>query len=210
VNWLRRAGRQAQPSEPEPERPVSEAVEAAAPGVAALLEGVSEDGSHAVLDLGAASAASLSLYGRFARRIRFADVTGQALSPLGRGSVSGLLEALPPQPEHPYDLVFAWDALDRLLPELHAPLVARLAEVTAPRARLHVVVRGSQQRTVRPLRFKLLDVDRMSYEPVGVAHPALPRHLPAQLAHLLEPFRVARGFTLKGDLREYVALRKAE
>lgn len=206
MGWLRRVGRPGPPPEPESGEDVSEAIEAAAPGVAALLEGVPEDGSHAVLDLGAAAASSLGLYSRFARRIRFADLSGVAAAARGRGPVD-LLRAVPAQPERPYDLVFAWDILDRLVPEYHAPLVARLVEVTAPRARLHVVVRGSDDNVTRPLRFRLLDTDRMSYEPTGPARQVLPRHLPAQLAHLLEPFRVVRGFTLKGDLREYVAVR---
>jgi hypothetical protein len=208
VNWLRRVGRHPPPSEREPDDGVSEAVETAAPGVAALLRGMSEGASHAVLDLGTAAASSLSVYGRFARQIRFADVPGHAASLRGRGTVARVLETVPVQPERPYDLVFAWDVLDRIFPAYHAPLVARLVEVTAPDARLHVVVRASEQPTIRPLRFMLLDIDRMRYEPTGPAQPGLPRLLPAQLAHLIEPFRVVHGYTLKGDLREYVAARK--
>lgn len=208
MDWLRRAGREPPSPEREPDEEASEAVESAAPGVAALLEGVSEDRSHAVLDLAAATASSLNVYSRFARRIRFADLPGVAASPRG-GSVTGLLEAIPAQPDHPYDLVFGWDVLDRLFTEYHAPLVARLAEVTTARARLHVVVHGSEDDAVRPLRFRLLDRDRMSYEPTGPAQLARPRLLPAHVGQLLEPFHVMRGFTLKGNLREYVAVRKS-
>ena len=209
MEWLRRSGRGAPPPEPEPEKEVSEAVEAAAPGVAALFDDVSEDGSHSVLDLGAANPSSLAVYSRYARRIRFADLTGYATSLRGRGSVPGLLEAVPPQPDRPYDLIFAWDVLDRLFDEYHAPLVNRLARVTAPHARLHVVVRASEEEATRPLRFRLREIDRMLYEPAGSPQPARPRLLPAPLAQLLTPFQVAHGFTLKGGLREYVAIRTA-
>jgi hypothetical protein len=208
VSWLRRAGGESPPAGPEPRQRASEAVETAAPGVAALLDGIPEDGTRSVLDLGAAAPASLDVYSRFGRRIRFADVVAHAAAHTGLGSVSQLLSAVPLQPERPYDLVFAWDVLDRLLPEYHAPLIARLVEVTAPDARLHAVVRASGEGAIRPLRFTLLDTDRMRYEPVGPLRPAQPRLLPAQLAHLLEPFHVVRGFTLKGELREYVALRQ--
>lgn len=207
MDWLRRVGRDPSSPEREPAEEVSEAVEAAAPGLAALFEGVSEDGSHAVLDLGSATDSSLSVYSRLARQIRFADLPGVAASPRG-GSVKGLLEAIPSQPEHPYDLVFAWDVFDRIFSEYHGPLVARLAEVTTTRARLHVVVHGSEDETLRPLQFRLLDTDRMRYEPTGPTQLARPRLLPAQVGKLLEPFHVVRGFTLKGDLREYVAVRK--
>lgn len=207
MDWLRRADRPTPQAEPEPEEEASEAVETAAPGVASLLDGVREDGSHAVLDLRAAAPSSLRVYSRFARRIRFADVPGYATSLRGRGSVDGLLEAVPPQPDRPYDLVLMWDVLDRLFAEYHAPLVARLAEVTAPDARLHVVVRAAEEDATRPLRFMLLDTDRMRYEPTGPAQPARPRLLPAQVTQLLTPFQVIHGFTLKGGLREYVAVR---
>lgn len=210
MDWLRRVGRDPPPQEreSEPQEEDVEAVEAAAPGVAALLEGVREDGSHAVLDLGAATASSLRVYSRFARRIRFADLPGVATSPRGRGSVTGLLEAIPSQDERPYDLVFAWDVLDRLFTEYHAPLVARLAEVTAANARLHVVVHASDGDTIRPLQFKLLDTDRMRYEPTGPEQLGRPRLLPAQVGQLLAPFNMVRGFTLKGGLREYLAVRR--
>jgi hypothetical protein len=210
VDWLSRVRGRPPPSGPEPDENVPEAIETMAPGVTALFDGMVADGTHAILDLGAASAASLSVYGRFARQIRFADLPGRATLPRGPGLIAALLDAVPPQPARPYDIVFAWDVLDRLYPECHAPLVARLAEVAAPDARLHILARGSERVVVRPLRFMLIDTDRMRYEPSGPAGPVMSQLLPAQLAHLLEPFRVVRGFTLKGDLREYVALREGE
>lgn len=207
MDWLRRVGREPPSPEREPDEEVSEAVESAAPGVAAFFEGVREDRSHSVLDLGSAGASSLRVYSRFARQVRFVDLPGVASSPRG-GSVTGLLEAIPSQPDHPYDLVFGWDVFDRLFAEYHVPLVARLAELTTVNARLHVVVHGSEEDTLRPLRFGLLDTGRMHYEPTGPAQLARARLLPAQVGQLLEPFHVLRGFTLKGDLREYVAVRR--
>jgi hypothetical protein len=172
-----------------------------------MLEGVSPDGSHSILDLGPGTASSLDVYGRFARRVRFVDIPGYLTSLRGRGSISGMLQGVPPQPGRPYDLVFGWDVLDQLYPEYHAPLVTRLAEITAPDARLHVVVRASEAEAFRPLRFMLAHDGRMCYEPSGPAQPARQRLLPAHISQLLMPFQVAHGFTLKGRLREYVAVR---
>lgn len=205
MDWLRGTGRP--PASVTPSRnEVSEAVEGAAPGVAGLLDGVSEDRSHAVLDLGAATDVSLRVYARFARWIRFADLFGEGGWPRTEGTVADLLGSIPAQPQHAYDLVFAWDALDRLFPEDRPRLVSRLAELTAPGARLHLMVR-SEDGAARPLRFTLLDVNRIRYEP-GLAGPLpRPRLLPAELTRLLQPFRVAHAFTLKSGLREYVAVR---
>lgn len=211
MSWLRRPGSRA----PEPETP-DDAPDpgpppaptgVAAPGVAAVLEGVTElaaGGEHAVLDLGPGMPSSLEVYGRFARVVRFADVSGFMRSGEGKGSPTGMLGAVPPDPARPYDLVFGWDVLDRLYPEYRAPLVERLAAVTAPGARLHVVVRASDTASP-PLRFQLLATDRMHYEPTGPPEPARDALLPAEVNALLEPFRVVHGFTLKGGLREYVA-----
>lgn len=204
MDWLRRAQRTALPSAGGTDETAHGTVERATPGVAALLEGVQEDRSHAVLDLGAAADSSLRVYARFARRIRFADLLADGTL---RQAWAAVLDALPPQPEHAYDLVFAWDILNRLLPDQRPRLVQRLAEVSAPDARLHVVV-GSEGAATRPLRFTLLDLDRMRCEPTGPARPARSQLLPAEVERLLVPFRVVRAFTLKGGLREYVAVRE--
>jgi hypothetical protein len=174
------------------------------PGVAAFLQGVTEDRSHAVLDLGPASESSLNIYGRFARRVRFSDVLAAATSPQGW---AGAINALPPQPERPYDLVFAWDIMDRLDAEGRKRLVERLAAISAPDARIHLMVEEAEKAATVPLRFTLLDVDRVRCEATGPARATPPRLLPAQVEKVLSPFKVQRAFTLKGGLREYVAVR---
>ncbi len=205
MDWLRRVGRPPAPAGPGPEEAAPEGVEGAAPGIAALLDGVSEDRSHAVLDLGRASDRSLRVYSRFARWIRFADLLGDGGWARAEGSALGLLRMVPRQPERPYDLIFGWDVLDRLFPEDRPRLVESLVELTGPDARLHVVVHGEDSEAV-PLRFTLLDVDRIRYEPGGTGRLPRPRILPADVTAVLSPFRVVRGFTLRTGLREYVAV----
>jgi hypothetical protein len=189
--------------------PVAEAApaprERSAPALAALFAGVGPAGVHSVLDLGPAADSSLQVYSRFAHRVRFADLLGAegAAETWSEGLASLALHGDPP-----HDLVFAWDVLDRLAEEQRRALVDRLARLTAPRARLHVVVRASDRREMEPLRFKLCDVDRVRYEPSGpvcVAHPPL---LPAAVERLLAPFEVVSAFTLKVGVREYLAVRR--
>ncbi|HEX9107443.1 MAG TPA: hypothetical protein VF832_09445 [Longimicrobiales bacterium] len=184
----------------------AEPVEGAAPGLAALLEGVSDDHSHAVLDLGAAADPNLRLYSRYARWVRFLDLLGPG-GWAGGGSAAASPGHIPPEVQHPYDLVFAWDVLDWLSGDQRRELVRSLAEVSAPRARLHLLTRV-EDAVARPLRFTILDVNRVRYEPSAGA--ALPRSrlLPAEVARLLEPFRVLHAFTLRSGLREYVAVRQ--
>lgn len=211
MNWLSRIGRSG-PDAPvapaPPGEPVPDPVEGAAPGVAALLKGIGEDQNLAVLDLGPAADRSLQVYSRYARWVRFADLLGDGGWPRASAAAAGPLRSALPRPERPYDLVFAWDVLDRLFAEDRPRLVEWLADVIAADARLHMVMRASEDVAMRPLRFTLLDVDRIRYEPVGTAQLPPSRLMPADVARLLAPFRVVNAFTLRIGLREYVAARR--
>lgn len=205
--WLSRLGR----GPPEkagagaPGTPASVSLERAAPGLAAFFDGVKEDESHAVLDFGGAAEGTFRLYSRFARHIRFVDLLTD--SPHGEGWDSAL-EALPQSPEHPYDLVLAWNLLDWLTPGERTLLMKRLTKLTAPGTRLYVVVDQSGSKTTHPLRFSIIDVDRVRQEPAGPLRPSQPQLLPAQVERLLEPFRVVHAYTLRRGFREYVAIRR--
>jgi hypothetical protein len=205
MDWLRRIGRAPGPAAPGPEDALPAAIEGASPGVAALFDGLSADGTHSILDLGPAAESKLRVYSPFARRMRFTDLLAAAMSPSGWTAALG---ALPPQPERPYDLVFAWDILDRLPPEGRPRLMERLVELSAANARLHLMVEASEGATTHPFRFTPLDIGRMRYEPSGPARPARPRLQSAEVERVLAPFHVVQAFTLKVGLREYVAMRQ--
>ena len=207
MDWLRRIrrGPARDGAGTVPEETVPAPIERAAPGVAALFAGVSEDKSHAVLDFGAAAETSLRLYSGFARRIRFADLLMD--TPHGEAWAAAL-RALPPHPDQPYDLVMVWNLLDCLAREERPPLVERLTQLTASGARLYVVVDVSGEPNPHPLRFTLPSVDRVGQQAVGPPRPAQPQLLPAEVERLLTPFRVVHAFTLRLGLREYVAVRR--
>jgi hypothetical protein len=179
-------------------------VERPAPGIAAVFAGLREDGSHGVLDLGPASEGSFRLYSRFARRIRFADLLE---APLRGETWTEALRVLPEEVEGPFDLVLAWNLLDRVPPELRSPVVGRLAQVTAPGARLYVLVDGSREPLAHPLRFILTGTDRVCQQSLGDPYPAGHQLLPAEVKRLLAPFEVIHAFTLRDGHREYVSVR---
>ena len=179
-------------------------MERGTPGIAALFSGLSEDGSHSVLDLGCAAEANLGLYARYSRRIRIADLLtdpphGAALAPA--------LEVLEHPPDHPYDCVLAWDVFDRLAPDERPLLVERLVHLTAPRARLYLLVDASGKPTTRPLHFSLISLERVRQRPFGSSAPAQPQILPAEVKRMLKPFKVSQAFALRQGLREYVAVK---
>ena len=179
-------------------------VERAAPGVAALLDGLTADGGLSVLDLGSASESSFRLYAQYARRIRFADIRCHSSSPRG---LPGRLEALGPDSRGHFDLVLAWNVLDWLGKDDRSALVERLVQLTTPEAKLYVLVDASEAPTAYPLSFTLLERDRVLQQPVGPSKPTHPQLLPAEVERLLMPFRVSQGFWLRQGWREYVAVK---
>lgn len=212
MNWLARlvgAGRD-RTSREDPDAPeVMERQTRPSLGLAAVFDVATPDGRHAVLDLGRASETGMDVYRRYARRIRFADLLpvdgAAALADVTRASFEA---AVPAQPDHPYDLVLAWDVFDRVAPEARRELADVLAARCAIGARLHVVVDPSDAPTIRRYRFTPLDVDRVRYEPAGEAPRTAAPLLPAPVERLLDPFEVVRAFTLRSGLREYVAIRR--
>lgn len=203
MSWLRRDGPSRRSADERSQEPFGEAVERSAPGVEALLDELRRDRPRAVLDLGPAVAENFRVYGRFADRIRFVDL----LDVRSRRGVRTALEGIPPRPARPHDLVFAWDALDRLDSPERPLVMERIVEATAPGARLHAVFRASDAVRPPPLRFVLLESGRVRCEPVDRPGGPGPRLLPTEVEELLRPFEVIRGFTLRGQLREYVAVR---
>jgi hypothetical protein len=114
---------------------------------------------------------------------------------------------LPPPSGGLYDLVLAWNLLDRLTPEEHGTLMDRLTELTSPQGRLYVLVDTSEESLAPPLRFELLDRSRVAHYPAGPPTGTRPPLLPAEVERILSPFRVEHAFTLRKGLREYVAVR---
>lgn len=205
MGWLRRTA--SPPSSKEVSAPgpaIPEPFERGAPGIAEVLKSASGDGRHSVLDLGPAGGPSFGVYCRFARRIRFADLLSAATT---GGSWSEALDAIPAQPRKPYDLIFAWDVIDRIGPEARPRLVEKLAALAAPDARLYVLGTSTDGSDVVPLRFELLGVDRVRCHPTGPPRRSWPGLLSAEMARLLRPFEVTKAFTLKVQAREYVAVR---
>lgn len=205
MSWQPRTGWSTRTTPVMPPTADTARVERSSPGLAAFFDGVEPDRSHSVLDLGAASGAGLDVYARYARWVRFVDLLDGTVP----DSVLLAPGTYPANPQRPYDLVLAWDILDRLAPADRPGLIERLTAVTAPDARLFVVITG-EDHPGQIYRFGVLDSDRMWYEPAGVAAAIHPPILPAEVQRLLSPFHVVRAFSSVAGLREYYAIRREE
>jgi hypothetical protein len=126
--------------------------------------------------------------------------SGEALA----AALAGLLRNV----ETPYDVVVAWDVLDRLAPADREALLGRIVEATAPGARLYASVDVSGAEVAQPVRSTLVSVDRVRQVTVGPPGSAKPQLLPAQAERLLSPFEVDQAFSLRVGVREYVATKR--
>ncbi|HEX6925194.1 MAG TPA: hypothetical protein VF167_07170 [Longimicrobiaceae bacterium] len=206
MNWLRRWERVEAPvGAPAPPVAGSARVERQTRGISTLLAGVSRERMHSVLDLGGATNSSLQVYRGFARWVRFEDLLSVADS---EEELDAALASIPHHRERPYDVLLAWNLLDRVAPHQRPRVVARLAEVSAPDARLFLAIEAGSERPQHPLRFGLVDNEHMWFEPVEGFPPAWPPLLPAELERLIEPFVVSRAFTTRVGFREYVATKR--
>lgn len=210
MSWLDRLRRQPPPhpstgdeAEEAPETPV----ERRSPGLEALFRTLRDDGSHVILDFGPATSEHLRFLGRYGRQIRFAGLLPRP--PRGDAWWDAVRD-LPPNPDRPYDVVFAWNIFDRIDPGARPALIAKLDELTATGAWLFTFVEGSGEPTIRPTRATLLARDRISEIPVGDPEPAYPPLLPAPIERLLGPFKVTAAYTLRSGQREYLAAKKEE
>lgn len=207
MGWSGRAGR-ARVEPVRTETPIDAPAERTSPGLAALFDALEKGIDHSVLDLGPARGGHLQVLARFARQVRFAGLVPRtAVGDAWREA----LGAVPPNPSAPYDVVLAWDLLDRLVPDERALAVQHLASITGPRARLHVIV-GSESRAAptAPRTFTLLDAGRIREEPIGPPEPQAHPLLPAQVERALAPFEVVRAFVVRAGAREYMAMKAVE
>lgn len=225
MTWFGQRTRTAPASEPSSEPPEDPGQEGAAPGLAALFDGIEAGGALTLLDLGPSTAASFALYRPYARRVRYLDLLEEGF-PHAPGDPGVLAEPVrrepeavqtdvfgeplegsaPARPAEPgADLILAWDTLDWTPPADRRGLVESLARRAAPGARLHLVTRALVDAPRERLVFTPLGEGRIRIERAGgrlLEHPFLQ---PAEVTRLLEPFVVRRGFVLKSGLREYLA-----
>jgi hypothetical protein len=158
-----------------------------------------------VLDLGPARGRHLQVLAPFGRQVRFAGLVPRSL--VGEEWASAL-RALPPNDASPYDVVLGWDFLIWLDPDERAAAAARLAEITAPGARIHLIVDATGAATAQPLEYTLVGTGRLAEKAMGppqrVSHPLLP----AQMERALAPLEVVRAFVLRTGAREFVAKKR--
>lgn len=182
-------------------------VEASA-ALAAAFDGLEAHRRWHVLDLGAALQANIEFLTGLRAVVHVADLARDLPAAGGPDPAAAvgprLLEALRVEPPTRFDLVLAWDLVNYLPPPALAALAATLSERTRRDSLLLALVWNRPEMPGLPMRFRILDRGRLSYEGATRSLLPAPRYREHDLERLLEGFRVERTFLLRSGLQEYL------
>jgi hypothetical protein len=191
---------------PEPPGPTTEIY--ASPGLEEALRTVREGDACKVLDLGPSMAANVDFVSKFASYLQIVDAIDR--TPVGTSGTDRLstVSTLVEKHRRSFHLVLAWDVINYLTTDQAERLVASLAELCLPNARLHAVFFAKDTMPAIPNRYRIVNEARLAYEAVTSELRGAPELPPATVAKLLKSFQVEHSFVLQHGVHEYVARRK--
>ena len=184
-----------------------------APLFKALIERIDVARRVVVLDLGAAHANTLELFGRFRCRLEIVDARYdiETLNDVGEPrDLEAAVAALLPSGADPIDIVLCWDLLNYLDRRALAALMAALAARTRPGGMAHALIVYLESRMpARPSDYVPLVDFRL--QNLGQAPPerAAPRYSPEDLKLCMPGFAIERGRLLGNGMQEFLFRRKA-
>jgi hypothetical protein len=185
----------------------------------ALLEAIGRRGRLHVLDLGPALGGNVEFLARFGCKLYIEDLYGALAAHGGRpsgdrdrnGAAAERLfaELLPFPPDTRFDVVLAWDLFNYLERREVGALARYLASFCRPGALLFALVSILKQIPAQPIRFRILDSERLAYEQRSAASRPCPRYASGELDELLRGFRLDRSYLLRHGIQEYLFSREA-
>jgi hypothetical protein len=175
-----------------------------------LLERLHTERKHHVLDLGAASGANVDFFSGFRCKIYVADLfralSSEPISPAGAdGAASALFERLLPYEDGTrFDAIVAWDLFNYLKADVLSHLAGRLRGFCRRGTVMFALGWGRAEIPVEPVRFRIGEDRRVTYDVSSPDTRACPRYAPREMERLMPGFRISRSFLLRNGLQEYV------
>lgn len=180
-----------------------------------LLASLDPEGRHSVLDLGAPVGHNLERLSALGCRIRITDL----FRSLSAESVESrepeawpalIARLLPVDPREQFEIVLLWDLLDYLRPHEITALMRHVAGACAPRASVFALVSTLRQIPGAPRRYRIEDLETLSWSEPLAPPRAGPRHTQPGLCRLMPAFRLKNSFILRNGMQEYLLERKQE
>ncbi len=171
-----------------------------------------ENRKFAILDLGQALDVNVNFWCQHPCRLYIEDFYRgycESLAERPEGADDLVLpEPLPLDIGVRFDIILVWDLLNYLsLDEIEA-LIRRLLPNSRPGTFLFALISTQAQIPEEPNLFRIMDRERMIYEPRTQKVRPSPRYHPKDLARLLAPFEISSSFLLRNGIQEYVFVYK--
>lgn len=172
-----------------------------------LVQGLTEDRRHVVLDCGAARAGTISLLSRYRCRLDILDLA-EALPELNaqadpQARTATLARRLPEVQDEPAELVFCWNLLNYLQPGDISALIERLLPLLAPAARLHALIEySSPLMPASPGHWVPDQNGRLFADQGDVEQIPAPRYSPKALERMMPQLKPERSMLLGNGLQE--------
>ena len=178
-------------------------------GLQALLDGVRDDQSYTILDLGPARESNVRFWSEFSCWLHVHDFYRTLLEWKAVGPAEELVEPdfstrLAFGEDTVFDIILTWDLFNYLeLSELEA-LAQELSRWSRRGTRLFALVSSLPRISVSPLMFRILNREQLTYELPSQRTKPCPRHSPRDIARLMGRFIVSRSFLSRQGIQEYV------
>ncbi|HXO18807.1 MAG TPA: class I SAM-dependent methyltransferase [Thermoanaerobaculia bacterium] len=181
-----------------------------------LFEEIRHDHKLQVLDLGCAVGSNVEFLSRFDCKLYIEDLYAAlvARAPAGPEAEEAgpqfFAEFLPLPESTRFDVVLAWDTFNYLTRKELGHLIRHLRKFCQPGTVVFALMSTLKQIPAQPIRFRIVDEERLAYEPRTLAQRPSPRFAPAEIGDLLSGFRVDRSFLLRHGIQEYLFVREPE
>jgi len=180
----------------------------------ALLDSLRPEVRSTVLDLGPPLSRNIEFLTSLSCRVRIADLhrslCAESIESRQPEAMGATLERLlPVAPDERFDALLAWDVFDYMRPDQVSSLMARLTPACRDEAPVLVLASTRRQIPAAPLRYRILDRERMASEgPLEPRRPG-PCHGQIDLRRMMPGFSVRHSVLLRSGVQEYLFARSA-
>ena len=178
----------------------------------ALLDSLRPESRSTVLDLGPPLAGNIAFLSALSCRVRIADLHRSLCAESIEDRQAEAMDAtlgrlLPMAPDERFDAMLAWDVFDYMRPDQVSSLMARLTAACRPEALVLVLASTRRQIPAVPLRYRILDRERLAGEgPLEPLRPG-PCHGQPDLRRMMPGFSVRHSVLLRSGVQEYLFVR---
>jgi hypothetical protein len=181
------------------------------PSLGFIRNHLAEERKHAILDLGLPSGSNVDFFAQVPCTLYVEDL------------FDSLLDLPPPDEEEGkdvwdhrvarclahdsavrFDLIFAWDLINYMHPDLIHALMKRLSRSCRSGTLLYIIISTAPEISRRPAKLSITHKDRVRYQGQAPLDKANPRYTPLKVERMMPGFRLLHSFLLGGSLQEFL------